>query len=147
MKIRIVNHKKDFNFFMSTFEDLFTSNIENWKPSKKNKEKFEQDFYFSKGKKLTKLFIGEIENIHVGYIEVFIIKNPYTKLNEAKISKIYILPKYRKKGYARKLIEKAKEYAREHNCETIYLNSFPNNFELYKKLNFEPISFWMKSKV
>ncbi len=147
MEIRAANHKKDFDFFMSTFEDLFVSNIENWKPSKKNKKKFEKNFYFSKGKKLTKLFIGEIDNIQVGYIEVFIIKNPYTKSNEAKISKVYILPRYRNKGHSRKLIEKAKEFAKEHNCETIYLNSFPNNFELYKKLSFEPISFWMKSKV
>jgi GNAT superfamily N-acetyltransferase len=80
----------------------------------------------------------------ISYVQVFVKIGKKTQKKSAIISKLYINKEHRKKGLSRKLVHKAKEFAKDKGREKINLNTFPINFEVYKKLGFKVDSYWMR---
>jgi ribosomal protein S18 acetylase RimI-like enzyme len=61
---------------------------------------------------------------------------------EAELHDVVVLPEYRSKGYARLLVEKAIEYARESDAQRIVLTSRDNKEgaqTLYRSVGFLPV--------
>ena len=143
MIIKNFSKKRDLEYLKSTFIDLYKFN--GLKISKKDIPKIEENILLCIGKKYHKVFVGFVKNKPIGFMEVTIQK--YDKQKKVVIRKIYINEKERKKGYSKLLINKAKEFAQQYNIDEINLNTFPINYQIYKKLGFEPVSYWMELKI
>lgn len=146
MEIKNFNEKRDLDFILSTFEELHSYNIDDWKPTKLKFKKFKESIVYSKNKQKSKILVLILEKIHVGYIQ-FSIYNDIDNYKILMINKVFILKNYRKNGYAKKLIDEANFFANKMKCDKVALNTFPINFELYKKLGFEIASYRMEKKV
>lgn len=146
MEIKTFNEKRDFEYICSTFEDLYFYNL-NEKIPQKRYDEMKNDFLDVKSKKSKKVFIGFKNNSPVGYIYFFIKTDKYTNSKSLIISSLYINENERKKGYAKLLFKKAKEFAEKRGCIKIGLNTFEINYEVYKKLGFDVKSYWMEMKI
>ena len=110
---------------------------------------FYENFY---NKENNKLFIALDNNIIVGYIFIKITDPKLSSeiYKEAFIDALYIDEKYRKKGYATSLVNKAKEYAKTMGAKKISINVIKANEEalkLYYKLGFLDFSFKLKQNL
>jgi GNAT superfamily N-acetyltransferase len=144
MKIRPCNYKTDVDYICSTMEDLFKTNIEDYNPTPKLKKEFKDDILFCKGKRTTKVYVLEMDDKLIGYVQVFVKIGKKTQDKSPIISRLYINKEHRKKGLSRKLVDKVKEFAKDKGFENINLNTFLINFEVYKKFGFKVDSYWME---
>ncbi len=141
MNIRNFNKEKDLNYILSTFEDMFSSNPD-FKPNKFGLEKFKEEILsLDKAKSNTII----LEN-QIGYL-TYSIREGKSGKKKFIIGKLYVNKNERKKGYAKKLIEKAKQIAKEGRCDQVELNSFESNLELYQNLGFKTVAYWMQMKL
>lgn len=145
MVIKNFNKKRDLEYLKSTFKDLFEYNLGIEIDNKKIKET-EKEILLSIGKQNHKVFVlFNDSKKHIGYLEVVIRK--VNKIKKVVITKIYINPEERKKGYSKVLLDKAKGYAKKNKIDEINLNTYPINFNIYKSLGFEVSSYWMKLNI
>ncbi|MCK0469952.1 GNAT family N-acetyltransferase [Halalkalibacter sp. APA_J-10(15)] len=77
-----------------------------------------------------------------GWIVIGETMAPFKNVVSAMVFELYVLPRYRKKGYGAMLMRAALGEFRQRGYQTAHLNVFANNRakELYKRLGFEEIS-------
>lgn len=84
-----------------------------------------------------------------GWIGVGWSYNLYTNEMEVMIAELYVLPQYRKKGIARKLIDHVIRRLRKAGYQKVQLNVFAENYAkyLYEKLGFYDVSTLMEKNL
>jgi GNAT superfamily N-acetyltransferase len=76
----------------------------------------------------------------IGVVSVFQNKNSiFNKENQFQIRGMAILPKYQKKGFGAKLVERCEEYILSKNGELIWFNARENALPFYQKLGYQII--------
>ena len=147
MSVEIVgfNLERDYNYVISTFEDMYASNP-NFIKSRKSLEIFEEEIKsFNKSSRtyLTLLVEGKVK----GYLFCVFRDDFSSGLTVWTIQKLYIDKEYRRRNYATKLMEKAKEIAKINHASAIELHSFEANKEFYEKLGFKIVGYSMEMKL
>lgn len=92
------------------------------------------DYAFNQQQQGFHLFVCQIENEIVGYIDSII-----GKWGVGFISGIYVKPEFRRKGIGEKLVSKTLATFAENNCHKVRLEVFASNqraIEFYTKQNF-----------
>ncbi|MCC7570979.1 GNAT family N-acetyltransferase [Candidatus Micrarchaeota archaeon] len=104
---------------------------ENWKSYVLN------DIFLSKEKEI---FVCELNDVLCGYVTIEIRKRPpiFTIKEEAYISDLYVLDRYRGEGIGKKLVEKAIQWAKNKKVKNVSLEVEEKNksVDFYKKINF-----------
>lgn len=88
------------------------------------------------------LYVAKEDEQVVGYVycKINSFDNGPTNELEALIDGLYVIEKYRNKGIATTLINKAKQWCKDNNVKYIMINVLENNkkaLKLYNKQNFE----------
>lgn len=88
------------------------------------------------------LYVAKEDEQIVGYVycKINSLENGPTNELEALIDGLYVIEKYRNKGIATTLINKAKQWCKDNNVKYIMINVLENNkkaLKLYNKQNFE----------
>jgi len=94
-----------------------------------------------------KIFVAIIGDKIVGFIKFHLKCHPHLKNKVAEIEDIFVLPKYRKKGIAKKFFKKTKIFLKSKKIKSILLNFCSKNIaavKLYKKIGFVEIYKRMK---
>lgn len=144
MKIREFDKVKDLKYILSTFEDMYSSN-KDFKPTKNGLKSFEEEILSYQSENGINFVLDE-NGKTCGYISLNF-KIGKSGVKKLIIAKMYVDKKLRGSGLSNLLIEKAKEIAKKNSFESIELNSFESNLELYQKLGFKTVAYWMKMKV
>ncbi|MFA5313296.1 MAG: GNAT family N-acetyltransferase [Methanomassiliicoccales archaeon] len=96
--------------------------------------------YHKNAKKPEAVFIAETSGVRAGFVWVT------TEINFSDddlcgwVLEIYVLPEFRRRGIAAKLLERAEEWTKEQNARSLWLNAGGNNdpaIALYKRSGFE----------
>jgi ribosomal protein S18 acetylase RimI-like enzyme len=100
--------------------------------------------------RVVQVFVPSMRDILRGYVWeedghvvglVNVLRRPRT--DQWTIGNVAVLPEYRRRGIARKLVEACVEFAKERGAKTIVLDVVAGNlpaYELYKRLGFEQYS-------
>lgn len=84
-----------------------------------------------------KIFVYKVNDQMIGFINFSII------YDRSELNYIFVLEKYRKKGYAKKMMDFFIDYVKNNNCLNITLEVRKSNISainLYKKFNFKVIA-------
>ena len=93
------------------------------------------------------ILVVELDNKIVGYLYGFLEVNDALIKKVGHLDALYIEEDYRNKGYARKLINEFKKYAKENDVDHIEVKVFSNNikaYNLYKSENLSLLTFQNK---
>lgn len=94
------------------------------------------------------VFVAEVDGSTVGYVFCEVIKEGTA--TTLYIDDLCVDPNYRRRGIARMLIDKAKEYAKQKNCLFLMLNVWEFNrsaVEFYESCGFETRTRHMEIKL
>ena len=144
MEIREFDKTKDLKYILSTFEDMYSSN-KDFRPTEKGFKSFEKEILSYHSENGINLVL-ENNKKTIGYISLSF-RNGKSGMKKIIIEKLFINKKLRGSSLASSLVDKAKEIAKKNSFESIELNSFESNIELYKKLGFKTVAYWMTMKV
>ncbi|MCE5296011.1 MAG: GNAT family N-acetyltransferase [Euryarchaeota archaeon] len=97
------------------------------------------DRYHRNAKKPEAAFIAETGGVRAGFVWVTTEINFSDDDTCGWVLEIYVLPEYRRRGIAAKLLQRAEEWTREQNATSLWLNAGGNNdaaLALYKRVGF-----------
>jgi ribosomal protein S18 acetylase RimI-like enzyme len=137
------DYKKDLDYIYSTLKDLFGTDVENFKVTKKVLENFKEDILSCKGKKLSKVLILKDGEKYLGWIRFDISISRMTRNKMANISHFYVNSDSRGKGYGRIIFDKTKSFFEKNGVELIRLTTSENSLKFYQKLGFKVESYKM----
>lgn len=86
--------------------------------------------------------ISEVDGVAVGYILLEPKEINYRTAKTVEVSNMAVMPEYRSSGVGATLMNKAKEWAKEHGFQTIMVNAYIKNIravDFYKKQGFKPV--------
>jgi diamine N-acetyltransferase len=97
-----------------------------------------------------KCYIAEIDKNPVGYIALGEKDFGYRKGKYIELENMGVLPEYRSKGIGHKLVERAKEWAKDQKATKLYVSAYWDNkgaIKFYETEGFEPIDEGLEARL
>jgi ribosomal protein S18 acetylase RimI-like enzyme len=96
------------------------------------------------------ILVAEEAEKLVGYASCGLKKVSYRKSRYLEIENIGVIPTHRSNGIGNMLLQEAKEWARKHGFDRLFVNSYFHNdgaIRFYKRFGFEPIDICLEMKI